>query len=174
MGPWAAAGRGRQGQRERRSGKGGCSLRCGIRWRRTGRWVRDSGSSRQRQAEQLLLLQAGWVERAVTFWCWASPASLSQDCCLCSDESGAALPRFPPTRQCPVVGRSCSAPGCSRTRGAGWVGDAPENPCWSKGLCWDEDTDPQLRRDAERLAQAVIPWDVGMFLCLRPTSSARQ
>lgn len=38
----------------------------------------------------------------------------------------------------------------------------------------DEDADLRLGRDAERLAQAVIPRDTGMFLCLRPTSSARQ
>lgn len=92
---------------------------------------------------------------------------------------------FLPPAACPAVGRSCSAPGCSRTRGAGRspkpprVGGSPAatlrgSPSGSEGLRRAEDTDPQLGRDAERLAPAGIPGDMGMFLCLRPTSSARQ
>lgn len=64
---------------------------------------------------------------------------------------------------------------CCFSSGATWVGESPAatlrgNPSDGK----DEDTDLQLGRDVERLAQPVIPRDTGIFLCLRPTSSARQ
>ncbi|RMB95725.1 hypothetical protein DUI87_27838 [Hirundo rustica rustica] len=64
---------------------------------------------------------------------------------------------------------------CRFSSDATWVGESPAatlrgNPSLRK----DEDTDLQLGRDVERLAQAAIPRDTGIFLCLRPTSSARQ
>lgn len=97
--------------------------------------------------------QAGWVERAVTFWCWASPASLSQNRCLCSDESGAALPRFPPTRQRVPLrvgrGRQRDAPAQAvpvRLRsGVGWGKLLRRRAATlERRRCRDEDTDLQL------------------------------
>lgn len=105
--PWASEGREKAEPGESGGGRRGGGMRFGVSRSRTGRCARDSGSSRPRACgESACSRKLGWVEHAVTFWCWASPASLSQDCCLCN-ESGAALPRFPPTGSVPWrVGRA--------------------------------------------------------------------
>lgn len=64
---------------------------------------------------------------------------------------------------------------CCFSSDATWVGESPAATLRGNPSVWkDEDTDLQLGRDVERLAQAAIPRDTGIFLCLRPTSSARQ
>lgn len=92
-------------------------LRDGARAHRGDAGVQERGGG-GKEGRRAPAPAAGWEERAVTFWCWASPASLSQDHCLCCDESGSALPRVPPTRPCPAACRGMSAWVLRGARGA--------------------------------------------------------
>lgn len=141
------------GRREGSAGAAGRGLRRAA---RSGTAAPPAPGLRRR----LLLPQPGWEERAVTFRCWARPASLSQQRCRAAmSQVGAATRSSPSPRP---------APGCSAPQPPGcWAGSQPPPgpprpgfgaaPCG--GCC------PAARRAPAR----GIPRDTGTFpSCVPP------